>query len=714
MKAYKQELFEQKTPYLQWLKSQEANLRAQYGQQQNQEALGKQMHTLPFSSCMDSVKKGEEPDANVAYLFVKEGGSLSEYATAVVAKAFSDDADAVLVYADEDYRGSLRELYDIEDGTFEEEITRPYCMGGDSASYRGEPWFKPDFSPDTLASFFYLGSVFAIRGDRLLETIRKYGDDISIYELVYRIFMDALDRRQRGEREGIIHIPKILYTNDSCNCAEYEGQTRAFCETDPDAISDKVSIVIPSKDNAQVLQKCLQTLIQYTNYGNYEVIIVDNGSEPAQKLWITEMIAAYRSEHADLVIRYLYEIRAFNFSAMCNAGAQLADGKYLLFLNDDIEILDTEEGRQWLDRMVVYAGKSHVGAVGAKLYYPRFSGDNKCYKIQHAGITNMGIGPAHKLGGLDDAGSLYHGHNTQNYDVLAVTAACMLIRKSVLEEAGGFDETFPVAYNDVELCFRLYQRGYFNVQVNEAMLIHHESLSRGQDTSPEKQNRLIDEKKRLYRKHPAFRARDPFYSPNLVQWKKDVEYHTGYLYDFDRYAKQNLLEDDGAVGKRKRAVFKKYDFRNFLHATCGGMAKIYDRLTGYRDLMFHVDRVEYDDEAGITVEGWCAVRNADNAAIPRKLWLIDTMRTFDFRSVYEFDTAPKLREDVAEFLEEKDSRKGTKNAALSGIQVTIEKSALKPGVYSIGVLCKNMLICDPKNRVKIDRDTERGVMQDGK
>lgn len=711
MKEYKQELFAQKTPYLQWLKSQEADLRAQYGQWQNQEALGKQMYTLPFSSCMDSVKKYEEPAADAVYLFVKEGGNLSEYAAAVFAKVFSEAVGAVLVYADEDYRGSLRELYGIEDGIFEDEITRPYCMGGSGAYYRGAPWFKPDFSPDTLSSFFYLGSVFAIRGSRLLEITRKYGEDLSIYELVYRIFMDALDRRQQEGWEEIIHVPKVLYTNDRLNCAD---PFKASCEPadwKQNAVSDRVSIVIPSKDNAQVLQKCLQTLIQYTNYGNYEVIIVDNGSEPAQKLWITDMIAAFRGENPNLVIHYFYQMMVFNFSAMCNAGAQLADGKYLLFLNDDIEVLDTDEGRQWLDSMLAYARKPHVGAVGAKLYYPSL-GNNTCYKIQHVGITNMGIGPAHKLGGMEDTGSLYYGHNTQNYDMLAVTAACMLIRKSVFEEAGGFDETFPVAYNDVELCFRLYRRGYFNVQVNDAVLIHHESLSRGQDTSLEKQSRLLGEKNKLYQKHPVFRAGDPFYSPNLVQWKKDAAYHTGYLYEFDRYAKPILLENDGESGKRKRAVFKKYDFRNFLNASCGVMAKIYDRLTGYRDLMFHVDSVDYGDGAAgacITVEGWSAVRNMDNAGVPRKLWLIYKTRNFDFRSVYEFDIAPKLREDVAEILEEKDNPKGTRNAALSGIQVNIEKSALKPGVYSIGVLCKNKLICDPEKIVNVDRDTERKV-----
>lgn len=727
---YKQELFAQKTPYLQWLRGQEAELESRYGRQPKQGALGKQIYTLPFSSCMESVQGECVFCADVVYLFVKSGGMLSDYAAAVFAEAFSRDADIVFAYADEDYRGSLRELYDIDDDAFEEEIVAPYRLAGQCADsrrcahYRGAAWFKPDFSPDTLASFFYIGSVFAVRGDQILEMTTKYGNNLSIYELVFRIFMGALDRKRQGSAEEIVHIPEVLYTNDSLTdmerldsaeeiralYREHTEEERGPCE--------KISVIIPSKDNAGVLQKCLQTLVQYTKYGSYEIIIVDNGSSSEQKMCITHMIDALRAEKADLAIQYLYQKSAFNFSAMCNAGAQLADGPYLLFLNDDIEIMDTEDGRQWLDRMIVYARKSHVGAVGAKLYYPSMPGENVGYRIQHAGIANMGIGPAHKLGGMVDRGCMYHGHNTQNYDLIAVTAACMLIRKSVFDDAGGFDESFPVAYNDVELCFRLYLGGYFNVQVNEAVLIHHESLSRGQDTSPEKQRRLAEEKRKLYEKHVSLNARDPFYSPNLVQWKKDAAYNTGYLYAFDRQAKPLLLENSGEAEKRKRAVFKWYDVRMRLYSKCGPAAKIYDRLTGYHNMMFQVDSICYDNgiigdkitDNNLTIEGWCAVKNADNADLSRKLWLIatDEMRSLDWRRVYELDIAPKLREDVAAVLEnnDKNDKKNTENTALSGIQLSIEKSALKPGTYCVGVVCNNRLLCHREKYVHIaDTDT---------
>ncbi len=704
MKEYKKELFAQKTPYLQWLKAQETELEEQYGRQPDHGTIGKQIYTLPFSSCMDKMHEFGESRADSVYLFVKKGGKLSEYAEMVFAEVFLDRTDVLFAYADEDYKGSLKELYDIE-----EEV-----IG------RGAPWFKPDFSPDTLASFFYIGSVFAVRGSQILEMTAKYGRDISLYELAYRIFMSALERKMQGEQEGIVHISRVLYTNDSLADAQQIDSSDVirtlYRGTDQVLGSDKVSIVIPSKDNAPVLEKCLKTLVQNTDYDCYEIIIVDNGSNLEQKMCITHIIDVIKREKSDLKILYIYQESGFNFSAMCNLGARAAEGTYLLFLNDDIEVMDTD--RDWLGTMAAYAAKSHIGAVGAKLYYPRSPGKNGCYRIQHTGITNMGIGPAHKLGGTEDTGCLYHGHNTCNYDMLAVTAACMLIRKSVFDEAGGFDEDFAVAYNDVELCFRLYHIGYLNVQVNEAALIHHESLSRGQDTAPEKLRRLLDEKQKLYQKHPSLYARDPYYSPNLVQWKRDVEYNTGYLYDFDRQSAPLLLSD-----KRKQRVFKKYDFRSFLQVRSKAAAKIYDRLAGFDRIMFQIDSISYGEgiaedkitDNNITIEGWSAVRNTDNADLPRKLWLIYTVRNFDHRSVYEFEVAPKLREDAAALLE---GCGNTKNTALSGMQVNIDKSALKPGCYRVGVLYGDRLVCDLEKYVHIPQtgggDTKERCDANGK
>lgn len=211
----------------------------------------------------------------------------------------------------------------------------------------------------------------------------------------------------------------------------------------------------------------------------------------------------------------------------------------------------------------------------------------------------------------------------------------------------------------------------------------------------------------------ALNARDPFYSANLVQWKKDTDYNTGYLYAFDRPVKPSALGND----KRKRMLLKMHSLRAFLRDKWRLAAKIYDRLTGYHDIVFHIDNVGYvdgiddgiiDDKItdnnlmndlmnNLIIEGWCAVQNTDNADLPRKLWLI---RTDAHEDVYEFTVSPKLREDVATVLEADQSTR-TRNTALSGIQVIVEEGALQPGTYRVGVVCNNRLVCDQEACVLI-------------
>ncbi len=702
---YQEELFAQKTPYLQWLRQQKT---------QNTIAVGKQMNRLPFSSCMDSLKSFGKICAEQVYLFERENGKLSKNAEQRIAECFLDSKEvdrAVLVYADEDYVGSLQELYDIKEGDFNAVITTPYQynMNTDHVYYRGWPWFKPDFSPDTLASFFYVGSVFAIRGDVILETVSKYQDVTNLYELVFWIFQDALNRRQIGKNCGIVHIPEILYTNHN----PIEVQRMEISEKiqnlyKVEYTSYKVSIVILSKDHAQLLKKCLKTLTRYTEYKNYEIIVVDNGSNPEQKQCILDTINAHNKVDKEHQIYYLYQRQEFNFSNLCNLGAQHATGEYLLFMNDDVEILDTSEGRKWLDRMMVYAVKSHVGAVGAKLYYPTHLEDDTHYRIQHVGITNMGIGPAHKLNNIKDKGCIYHGRNVQNYNMLAVTAACMLIQKGVFEAVGGFDVLFPVAYNDVELCFRLYQQGYFSVQVNEAVLIHHESFSRGYDDSSEKQKRLQKEKEHLYEKYPFFRAVDPFYSSHLVQWKKDGEYNVNYLYACEKMAEPVLLSN------QIMHLIWKERFREKLYKVCSTAGKIYDKMIGRHLLMYSIDNIEQQDMM-VVVTGWCVQRKHDNAGLSRQIVLIQDTEETKSRTIYAFALYPNLREDVAELFLQDSSEQKTTNVALSGIYLQFNKQKLMPGTYRIGILIqeKHLLYIKDKTGNQIFVTIEENAQQKG-
>lgn len=681
---YEQELFAQRTPYLQWLKEQNIAF---------DKSCGKQIHRLPFYSCMDSIGttigdvQNMDVTADEICLFFNRQGLVRQEADDLIIKAFAEHPDVVLVYADEDYFGTLRELYGIEDTSASEEIRKAF-IEADNGLFRGEPWFKPDFSPDTLDSFFYIGNLFAIRGRDVLEGIRIYGMDISLCDFVRKLSHRCVRNRQGN---GFVHIPGVLYTNNALETKnELAGWTDELKVTEKEKRRDygPVSIIIPSKDNEAVLRRCLETLTAYTTYANYELIIVDNGSSDDNRLCITHLVEEITKQKG-CKIQYIYDRMDFNFSRMCNIGAASAGGQYLLFLNDDIEILDSSGN--WLDEMLKYAVREHVGAVGAKLYYPlENQTSNTCYKIQHVGITNMAIGPAHKLGGLEDQGSLYHGHNLAAYDMLAVTAACMLVKKSVFETAGGFDEELAVAYNDVELCFRLYEEGLYQVQANGAVLIHHESLSRGQDTSPEKQKRLACEKRRLYEKHPALEGHDPFYSPNLVQWKRDVKYSVGYRYDFDRKVRP--------VRPETASIFKKYDFGNAIRTRNRLLGKLYDRVTGYNLSMLNIDSVE-EDGILLIIKGWFVLQKRDNADLHRRLWLIRITRDQDYRSVYEFPISPQLRSDVEALFAEDDR---TEHTALAGIQLIFDKNELMNGTYQIGVVTdRSGLVCDESKVIEI-------------
>lgn len=230
---------------------------------------------------------------------------------------------------------------------------------------------------------------------------------------------------------------------------------------------------------------------------------------------------------------------------MCNKGAELAKGDYILLLNDDIEIIQED----WLDKMLEKAMLPHVGAVGVKLLYP---GSNT---IQHAGITNIRLGPAHKLQFRDDRNDYYFLRNRLCFDVLGVTGACLMVKKSTYEAVGGLSETLRVAFNDVELCYHLYDMGYVNVVRNDVALYHHESLSRGMDDSVEKLKRLHQELNMLYELHPSIYGQDPFYHRYLVRDVLDQEFYAGNRYEYtdrcDRAEPEALRDACGRSGAMK-------------------------------------------------------------------------------------------------------------------------------------------------------------------
>ena len=370
----------------------------------------------------------EKPVADII-LYVNDRHKLSKRALHAVCSMFNEHPEAMVVYGDEDEYNSDKRI-------------------------RMNPTFRPDWSPETLTSYLYMGNVFAVRRECLVS---EYTD---VYDLIYGTTLGLTAKE-------VLHVDYVLYHNNYSK-ALFLNDNRFAPEADNIPL---ISIVIPSKDNPDVLSNLLRSMTLLTREVRYEVIVIDNGSSEENRCRVDKIIGNRLGERKEADncledIRYVYAPQEFNFSRICNEGAAKAKGKLLLFLNDDIEIRDG----LWLKKMAKYALLDDVGAVGAKLYYP----DSKI--IQHCGITNLRLGPVHKLQYKPDDHPYYDHMNDVNRNVLAVTGACLMINKQKFDEIGGFDTDLRVAFNDVDLCYSLYEKGYHNVVVNTTHLWHYESL----------------------------------------------------------------------------------------------------------------------------------------------------------------------------------------------------------------------------------------------
>ncbi|MDC0834410.1 glycosyltransferase [Geitlerinema sp. CS-897] len=394
-----------------------------------------------------------------------------------------------------------------------------------------DPFFKPDWCPDSFLSRMYTCHLGVYRRSILEEIggFRVGFEGAQDYDLVLR-FTEKSDR--------IFHIPKILYhwrshpesTASRLASKSYaaEAAAKAITESlqrrgEPGIVKPtnsghwivryniqrpgKVSIIIPTKDLASVLDTCLTSIFQKTTYADYEVIVVDNGSVEAQthqlfEKWRQRQPHRFRVEPLDI---------PFNYSQLNNFAASKAQGDYLLFLNNDTEVV-TED---WIEAMVEQAQRPSVGAVGATLLYP----DNT---IQHAGVV-LGIGGvaghSHKTYPKDAIGYFAQLQTVNNYS--AVTAACLMCRREVFEEVGGFEERLAIAFNDVDFCLKLIDRGYRNVCLPHAILYHYESKSRGHEDTREKQIRFKQEIDDMKHQWAKYLDNDPCYSPHLSRDRED-------------------------------------------------------------------------------------------------------------------------------------------------------------------------------------------------
>lgn len=598
-KEYDEALNRQLYPYRQWLK-------------ENEKLVGGDLKLMEHFALLYYEKGIPDylPDKEFI-VFHKEYGKVSGAALQKMYELFSKDPEISLIYGDEDVEWAKTE--------------------------RRNPWFKPDWSPDTYESMPYFGSLIAVRKSMLEERLDTFPDPYDLDSV-----LDILIKHTKP-----YHLDMIVYTGTT------EIEDKEIKHIVPDFLDDKpvkVSVIIPSKDHPDMLGRCIIGLTSLTDYRDMEILVIDNGSTDENRKQYETLKDIYG-------FKYFYERMQFNFSRMCNIGALRASGEVLLFLNDDTEVL----GRDWMRIMASVAMQPHVGAVGAKLYYPHES--DEIPRLQHDGITNTILGPVHKMGGFRDTGSIYHGLNLCDRDVIAVTGACLAVEKKKFNAVGGFFEELIVAYNDVDLCFSLYEKGWYNVLRNDVRLIHHESVSRGTDESRERKQRRMLEWLELYKRHPLLYGRDPFYNKNLVQTRLDVDYNINCPCDY---------EQKGAVSALKSVPVPA--------ESSGG--PIQRRLGLDINPQYCIDSVEmfYDFEENgdysrqWVIEGWMAPIKQPLWQYARKLLLIS-----NGKEAYEADVFSKYRPDVKPVLSQQ------AGADMSGFVVRIKADDLADGEYRLGM-----------------------------
>ena len=381
-----------------------------------------------------------------------------------------------------------------------------------------KPQYKPDFSVDFIRSRNYIGELLVVKR-KLIENTEEY-QNFKKYDFILKLIEKA---------KCIEHIPKVLYhkrkadiqidineqNNDIEALKAYYQRNNIAAEVRKTIVPGvyhtqykleefpKVSIIIPNKDNTEVLKRCLESIRKRSTYDNYEILIVENNSvEEATFRYYDEIEKTYSK------VKICNYEGIFNYSKINNFAVSKAEGEYYIFLNNDTEII-TEN---WIEELLGNCMRSEVGVVGAKLYYPN-------NLIQHAGIVvGYRDAAAHAFINCmrNERGYLDRCICTQNY--LAVTGACMMVKGTLFHKVKGFDEELQVAYNDVDLCLKIYKAGYLIVYDAAVELYHYESYSRGLDISEEKKKRLEKERKILNNKWKCiYEKGDPYYNPNLTK-----------------------------------------------------------------------------------------------------------------------------------------------------------------------------------------------------
>ncbi|WP_051155948.1 glycosyltransferase family 2 protein [Leucothrix mucor] len=411
---------------------------------------------------------------NIDYIIIIENGStLAEDALIVLSDMISANPNAKLIYSDNDYLNS--------------------------SGFRHSPHFKPDWNPDLFYSSNYIGNSYIIRSDFFRSAISDSElQKLTAYQVLYKITsqLDGAD---------IVHIPKILFhkpdqQKEDISRINFSDVIYPYTEK-----NYKISIIIPTRDKVELLDRCIQSIIQKSTYKNYEIIIVNNDSKEKRTL---DFLSSIDQLPNISVISYK---RPFNFSAMNNYAVKKAKGDIILLLNNDTEVISNT----WLNELLRYAIHPNVGCVGAKLIYAD-------HTIQHAGII-LGIngvaGHAHRGQNMKSNGYFNRLNQVQNFS--AMTAACLMVRKDTYLQAGGLTERLAISMNDVDFCLKIKELGYRNIWTPHALLYHHESQSRG--TAVNAKVKRITNKEVRYIKHKwwYFLQKDPAYNQNLTRILED-------------------------------------------------------------------------------------------------------------------------------------------------------------------------------------------------
>lgn len=438
---------------------------------------------------------------------------LAELALYHVADCISKYSDVGLIYTDEDKI--------------------------DDFGYRTSPHFKTEFNYELLLGHNYIShfGIFSTDLVRELGGFRTGYEGAQDWDLALRCI-------EHLHTKDIRHIPYVLYhwRMHKDSTASFVDQAKPYAHVaagkvlqqhfarqniaaspeflpeigayriqyDLPATLPMVSIIIPTRNGVRILKKCIDSIFSKTSYENYEILIVDNGSDEQDTLDYFDQLHAKCKN-----VRILVDDGPFNYSALNNRAVIEARGDIIALMNNDIEVISNN----WLSEMVSLALQPGVGAVGAKLLYPNNT-------IQHAGVI-LGIGGvaghSHKYFSSDSHGYFCRLSLAQEY--AAVTAACLVVNRPIFDEVGGLEQQhLKVAYNDVDFCLRLREFGYRNIWTPHAVLYHHESLSRGQEDSPDKHKRLLGEKHYMQNRWAEFLAQDPAYSPNLSLIREDFSF----------------------------------------------------------------------------------------------------------------------------------------------------------------------------------------------